>query len=87
MPKLKSKKRELFDNIAGWCGAVAIMLAYLMVSFGVLDANSLAYHLLNLTGAIGILIIAAEKHVRQSVIVNVFWAAIALVAILRIAFS
>jgi hypothetical protein len=40
--------------------------------------------LLNLTGALGIVVIAAAKKVRQPLLLNVFWAIIALVALIRI---
>lgn len=82
-----SKNKNLKAEIAGWYGAVAILLAYILVSFELIAANSAVFQLLNLTGAIGIIIIAAYKNVKQSVVLNVFWAGVAIVALLRLLIS
>ena len=79
-----SKKKNLKAEIAGWYGAVAILLAYVFVSFELIAANGAVFQLLNLTGAIGIIIIAVHKNVKQSVILNIFWAGVAIVALLRL---
>jgi len=74
-------------NLIGWYGVLAILLAYVLISFKVLDANSLPYQLLNLTGAIGLIIETAAKKDTQPVLLNLVWAAVALVAIIRIFIS
>ena len=38
------------ENYVGWYGVLAILLAYLLVSFNTLTAKSPVYQLLNLTG-------------------------------------
>ena len=81
------RSRPLAAEVAGWAGTLMIMAAYVGVSFKVLSPTGLLYQLLNLAGAIGIMIIALVKHVRQSVVLNIFWAAIALVAIFTLAFK
>jgi len=43
-------------EIIGWVGTSAILLAYLLVSTEKLSSNSKKYHLLNLFGAVGIII-------------------------------
>jgi hypothetical protein len=73
-------------EIAGWYGTGAIVLAYILVSFNIVAGGGASYQLLNLSGAIGIIIISSRKKVRQSVILNVFWAGIATIALLRLAF-
>ncbi len=62
----------------------ALIAAYALASFNVISADGLAYQLLNLTGSLGLLIIAAAKGVTQSVLLNVFWMAIGVVAIANI---
>jgi hypothetical protein len=42
-----------------------------------------AYQLLNLTGALGILVISIVKKIRQTIILNIFWGAIAVIALAR----
>jgi len=74
-------------NIIGWYGVMAILLAYALLSFKVIDSNMLVYQLLNLTGAAGLIAEAAAKKDTQPVALNIVWAAVALVAIIRIVFS
>lgn len=71
-------------EVVGWYGTIAIVSAYFLVSFEVVNADSWQFQLLNLTGAAGIIIISALKGVRQSVVLNAFWAAIALLALVRL---
>lgn len=70
-------------EIAGWYGAAAILLAYALVSFDKLAANDIIYQLLNLTGALGIATISITKGARQPAVLNLTWAAIALIAIIQ----
>lgn len=71
-------------EVAGWYGMSAILVAYALTSFGIIDSQGLWFQLLNLTGGLGLIIIAWAKGVMQSVILNVFWAVIAIVAIARL---
>ncbi len=88
--KTLNKKRlttkQLIAEIAGWYGTVAILAAYILVSFNVISGNGLLFQLLNLTGALGIIAIATYKKVKQSIILNIFWAGVAIVALIRIFF-
>lgn len=77
--------RKNIIELAGWYGAAAILAAYALVSFRVIESGALAYQLLNLTGALGIFLISIEKGARQPALLNIAWAAIALVAIIQIA--
>ena len=63
----------------------AIVSAYVLVSFGVIESHGYVFQLLNLTGAIGMMIISLKKRVRQAVLLNTFWMIIALVALWQIA--
>jgi hypothetical protein len=76
-------KKQVLTEVAGWYGAIAILAAYLLVSFNVISGNGLLFQLLNLTGAFGIIVIASYKKVRQSVLLNIFWSLIAIVALIR----
>lgn len=81
---MSDKQANLAAEVVGWYGTIAIIGAYALVSFNLLSPNSVWYQLLNLTGAIGIIVISLIKKVRQSVVLNVFWAAIATLALLRL---
>lgn len=77
---LNKKIAEVF----GWYGAFAIVSAYALVSFEIISADSWIFQILNLTGAIGIIIISSVAKVRQSIVLNGFWAVIAVIALIRL---
>ena len=87
---LKSHRREpenwkeITIEIAGWYGVVAIVGAYLAVSIGYTSPESMNFQLLNLTGAIGIMIDALHVKNYQPAVLNAIWLVIAVVAIVRI---
>ena len=80
------KTNNLFFEIIGWYGTVAIILAYAMLSFGMMTSNSFIYQLLNFTGAIGIVMISLIKKAYQPAALNIIWAVIGLVALMKIIF-
>lgn len=81
MIKIQDSK---WTELLGWYGMTALISAYALASFNIIPADGLAYQLLNLTGSLGLLIIAAAKGVTQSVLLNVFWMVIGIVAIAKI---
>ena len=82
--KKRLTTKQLFAEIAGWYGAVAILFAYALSSFHIISVDGIAYQLLNLTGAIGVIIIAWHKRVAQSVVLNAVWGTVAVIAIIAI---
>ncbi|MBP9750303.1 MAG: hypothetical protein KBC95_00475 [Candidatus Peribacteraceae bacterium] len=74
------------SQLAGWYGVLALLGAYGLVSFGVIPADSLAYQLINISGALGIVAVAASKGDLQPAVLNLAWAGIGVVAILRLVF-
>ena len=81
--KLKPKTNKIVE-LVGWYGAIATLCAYFLVSFEIMGPKDLRYQLLNLTGAIGLGIICKYKKTYQPLVVNIIWAAIALLAIANI---
>jgi hypothetical protein len=81
-----TNKRKIAE-IFGWYGAVAIVSAYALVSFDVISPDGWLFQVLNLTGALGIIVISSLKKVRQSIVLNAFWAAIAVLALVRMVAS
>jgi len=65
----------------------AIVAAYGLLSYGVLASTSFLYQLLNLTGAITLIISSYYKRAWPIVVLNIFWALIALIAIFRSLFQ
>jgi hypothetical protein len=81
---VKKSNKNIMAEIAGWYGMIAIVSAYALVSFNILTANSIVFQLLNLTGSLGIIWISIVKGVNQSIVLNAFWALIAIVALVNI---
>jgi hypothetical protein len=69
----------------GWYGVLAILAAYALVTFEVVGVKSYTYQLLNLSGALGIVAVAASKKDRQPMVLNLVWAVVALAAIIHLA--
>lgn len=74
-------------EIFGWYGVVAILLAFAMVSFEILEAKSLTFQILNAIGALGIVVASWVKRAYQPAALNFVWMIIAIIAIARILFK
>ena len=68
----------------GWVGTFLILLAYGLLSFSILKSDSILYQLMNLLGALGIVVDTYYKKDRPPEVLNIIWAVIALIAILKI---
>jgi hypothetical protein len=75
---------DLLMEVAGWIGAVLILLGYGLLSGGKLDARSPVYQWLNVVGAIGFIANSAWHSAWPSAILNVIWVGIGVVALVRI---
>lgn len=75
-----------FLEIFGWYGAVAIISAYALVSFSIIQSNSVLYQLLNLTGAVGIIAVSLAKKAYQPAALNIIWTIIAAIALIKLLF-
>lgn len=76
-------KPKIID-LVGWFGVLAILLAYALVSFSALRVKSYPYQILNLLGAVGLIMEAASKRDKQPVALNAVWALVALIAIFQL---
>ena len=83
---LDKKKKKLLVEIIGWYGALAILVAYLLVSFDIIAGESLLFQLLNISGAMGLIILSLYKKVYQNVFLNTIWILIGLLALINILF-
>ena len=77
-------KRGFVDEALGWYGTVAIVFAYAFLSFGLLTPSDLLYQILNGTGALGVVYISLKKKAYQPGVLNIVWAIIATIAIIKI---
>jgi hypothetical protein len=69
-----------FDTI-GWVGAVALLVAYALVSHKKLEGDSAAYQVLNISGSILLAANTIFYGSYPSTFVNLIWAGIAVFAI------
>jgi hypothetical protein len=71
-------------EIAGWGGAVLILLAYLLLSAGRLTGQSLSYQAMNVVGAAGFVVNGWWHGALPSAALNVLWLLIGAIASWRI---
>src|SRR3989304_4452993 len=76
--------RKVLLEAAGWYGLVATLSAYGLISNGIVGSTSVAYHLLNLTGALALATTVWRKRAWPLVVLNLVWMAIAVLALARI---
>src|SRR5262249_10416809 len=70
-------------DVIGWLGAVLLLLAYALVSGKRLDGASVRYQLLNVAGAVLLIVHSAWYGAYPSAALNVVWAIVGLVALTR----
>ena len=75
---------EIAVEVAGWAGALLILLAYLLLSAGRLTGQSLSYQLMNVIGAAGFIINGWWHGALPSAVLNVIWLMIGAIATWRI---
>lgn len=86
MHKGLSKKNtdvHIAVEVIGWYGVVAIIGAYFFLSFGLLAADTVAYQVINATGALAIIIHSVAKKDFQPLVLNIIWIVIALIGIFQ----
>lgn len=70
----------------GLLGAILILAAFGLNSFGVVGATSIGYQLMNLIGGSAFVFYTFKKAAWSSMVVNIVWAIIAIIALYRIFF-
>lgn len=75
---------EMWITAIGWVGSVAVIAAYALNSMQKLTSNSFTFQLLNLSGAILLIINSVFKEAYPFTFINTVWAVIAIVAIFKI---
>jgi hypothetical protein len=75
---------ELLINILGWIGSIEVIAAYGLNSYQKIKSDSITFQLLNLTGAIFLIINSIYKQAYPFTFINSVWSVIAIVAIVGI---
>ncbi|WP_300973045.1 hypothetical protein [Sphingomonas sp. LHG3406-1] len=78
---------RLMVDVAGWLAALLILGGYALLTAGKVNARSPAYQWMNVLGAIGFVINSGYFKAWPSAVLNVIWAGIGIVALIRIAAS
>lgn len=71
-------------EILGWIGAIMILLAYALSNFNLLTPDNLAYQSLNILGALAIVYHSLTKKDYQPAVLNIIWALVAVLVILKL---
>ncbi len=75
---------NLIIDILGWVGSIEVVAAYGLNSSQRLKSDSLTFQLLNLTGAVFLIINSIYKQAYPFTFINSVWTVIAIVAIFGI---
>jgi hypothetical protein len=78
---------KLLVDVAGWIAMALILAAYALLTAGRLDARSPIYQWMNVIGAIGFVINLSYYRAWPGATLNVIWAGIGIVALVRMAFG
>ncbi|MFH1252961.1 MAG: hypothetical protein V1664_01360 [Candidatus Uhrbacteria bacterium] len=71
-------------NTLGWIGVAGVLIAYALLSWGIVGAHDLVYQILNGVGAILLIIESAWRKDYPFTFLNAVWAIIALVVIIQV---
>jgi hypothetical protein len=77
-------RMDLLLAVIGWLGAGLLVLGYGLISTGKLSGKSAAYQAVNLAGAVGLMVNSAYNDAWPSAGLNLMWAAIGVVALVRL---
>lgn len=72
-----------FVDIAGWTGALLLLLAYGLVSAGRVASGSVSYQVMNILGAVGVVVNSGWNGALPSVAVNILWILIGAATLFR----
>lgn len=75
-------KNSLAESF-GWFASACLLFGYGLLSFGILDADSVLYHSIFLIGSSGLAVVTYRHRAFQSFTVNVFFGILAFAAIIR----
>ena len=74
----------LWIELWGWYGITAVVGAYALSTFNVLEAGGVLHSLLNLTGSCGVGLVCLRKRAWQGFWLEAVWAGIAITALIRL---
>ena len=79
-------RKQHFEQI-GWLGFILIVSAYLFVTIKLVTASSATYHLMNLAGALCMVVNAQHIGAKPLLWLNIVWSLVAITGLLQLALS
>jgi hypothetical protein len=86
MAQKRAHNISKIDELIGWFGVGCVLGAYTIVSYDIVDNQSLVFQSMMLVGSLGVMYVAYRRRDTQPFVVNLIFAFIAVTAIIRIAF-
>jgi hypothetical protein len=71
-------------EVAGWAGAILILGAYVLLTLGRIQAQSVMYQAMNVAGAAGFIVNGLANGALPSATLNIIWLGIGVYALWRI---
>jgi hypothetical protein len=75
---------DLLLDVAGWIGAALLLAGYALVSSSRLSGDGVPYQVVNLAGSVGLMVNSANNAAWPSAGLNLVWAAIGGVALVKL---
>ena len=75
---------NVWIDILGWIGAIALLVAYALISAKRVEGDSTGYQLLNLVGSFLLILNTLYYGAYPSSFLNLFWIAVALYALRKV---
>ncbi|MEO9475880.1 MAG: hypothetical protein ABJG41_10105 [Cyclobacteriaceae bacterium] len=76
---------KLLIDILGWIGSIEVIVAYFLISSNRVQSSSVLFQILNLSGAILLIINTIYYGAYPSSLINVVWVGIAGYALIKLA--
>ena len=73
---------DMLIEVVGWIGALQVLMAYCLITFGKINGSNKLYQWLNLVGSFLLIINTIYLKAYPSAFVNIIWVFIALAGIL-----
>lgn len=83
LPASEWSWKRILVEIIGWYGAAGLLSAYLLSSFDVLHPNQPLYQILNVTAALGIVVVSLSKKNYQPAVLDIIWATIGTISLVK----
>lgn len=77
-------EKKYIIEILGWAGSLALVVAYSLTSYGILEGKSMEYQLLNLFGSLTLMYYTYVKKAYPNTVLNLIWTIIGISAIVKL---